>query len=178
MAEKSRSALKTYNNNNIDTNGSNAITGSIHNTMNDDLIDSCYNKVTDIALVGVKEFSATRSYVSGEGVNYNGVYYIANTNNGPGAFNSTQWDETQLKKDEFNFNTTNILTYWTNVSGSIYRRTHNLNTWTPKFVMRDPSGEILDFKDVELKSIDVNTIQCNFGFGLTVGNDYYVKIEK
>lgn len=49
MAIKTKSELKDFNNANIDTNGVNAITGELHNTMNEDIIDS-YVNVADDAL--------------------------------------------------------------------------------------------------------------------------------
>jgi len=50
MSAKSTTALKVENNSTINTNGLNAITGHLHNVMNDDMIDSMVNKVTDINL--------------------------------------------------------------------------------------------------------------------------------
>jgi len=47
MTVKSKTALKAFNDTNIDTNGINAITGSIHNTINEDIIDSFINTVDD-----------------------------------------------------------------------------------------------------------------------------------
>lgn len=47
MAVRSKSQLKAFNDSNIDANGVNAITGPIHNTMNEDIIDSMINVVDD-----------------------------------------------------------------------------------------------------------------------------------
>ena len=47
MAQKTTAELKTFADSNINTNGTNAITGALHNTMLNDLIDSMVNKSTD-----------------------------------------------------------------------------------------------------------------------------------
>lgn len=47
MAVRSKSQLKAFNDANINTNGVNAITGAIHNTMDEDIIDSMVNVVDD-----------------------------------------------------------------------------------------------------------------------------------
>ena len=47
MTVKSKSALKSFNDANINTNGVNAITGALHNTMDEDIIDSMVNVVDD-----------------------------------------------------------------------------------------------------------------------------------
>ena len=47
MAVKTKAQLKAFNDANIDANGVNAITGPIHNTMNEDIIDSFVNIASD-----------------------------------------------------------------------------------------------------------------------------------
>ena len=47
MAVKTKAQLKLFNDANIDTNGANAITGALHNTMNEDIIDSFVNTTDD-----------------------------------------------------------------------------------------------------------------------------------
>ena len=47
MSQKTTAELKAFADANIDTNGVNAITGSLHNTMLTNLIDSMVNKSTD-----------------------------------------------------------------------------------------------------------------------------------
>ena len=47
MAVRTKAQLKAFNDANINTNGVNAITGGLHNTMLTDLIDSMLNSVTD-----------------------------------------------------------------------------------------------------------------------------------
>lgn len=47
MAVKNKADLKSFADANINTNGVNAITGGLHNTMLTDLIDSMLNSVTD-----------------------------------------------------------------------------------------------------------------------------------
>ena len=47
MALKTKAQLKSFNDANINTNGVNAITGALHNTMNEDIIDSFVNISSD-----------------------------------------------------------------------------------------------------------------------------------
>lgn len=47
MAQKTKAQLKSFADANINTNGINAITGALHNTMLTDLIDSYFNKSDD-----------------------------------------------------------------------------------------------------------------------------------
>ena len=47
MAVRTKAQLKAFNDANIDTNGVNAITGELHNTMNEDIIDSFVNTSDD-----------------------------------------------------------------------------------------------------------------------------------
>lgn len=47
MSVKTKAQLKSFNDTNINTNGVNAITGALHNTMNEDIIDSYVNKSDD-----------------------------------------------------------------------------------------------------------------------------------
>lgn len=47
MAQKTTTQLKAFNDANINTNGINAITGALHNEMDNDIIDSMVNKNTD-----------------------------------------------------------------------------------------------------------------------------------
>ena len=47
MAIKTKAQLKAFNDSNINTNGANAITGALHNTMNADIIDRFVNKSDD-----------------------------------------------------------------------------------------------------------------------------------
>ena len=53
---------------------------------------SSYNKITDSALVGLKEFSVLPTYESGQGCINGGKIYISNTITGPGAFAPGDWD--------------------------------------------------------------------------------------
>lgn len=59
MAQKTRADLITFLDANIDTNGINAITGAIENTMLRDIIDSCVNIQSD------GQVDATNLYRSG-----------------------------------------------------------------------------------------------------------------
>ena len=47
MSQKTTAQLKAFNDANINTNGVNAITGALHNEMDEDIIDSMINKSTD-----------------------------------------------------------------------------------------------------------------------------------
>ena len=47
MALRTTVQLKAFNDANINTNGVNAITGALHNEMDNDIIDSMVNKSTD-----------------------------------------------------------------------------------------------------------------------------------
>lgn len=47
MTQRTTVQLKTFNDANINTNGINAITGALHNEMDNDIIDSMVNKSTD-----------------------------------------------------------------------------------------------------------------------------------
>ena len=51
MALRTTAQLKTFNDANINTNGVNAITGALHNEMDEDIIDSMVNKSTDALLI-------------------------------------------------------------------------------------------------------------------------------
>lgn len=53
---------------------------------------SNYNKITDNALVGLKNYSTAATYEAAQGIVYNGSIYISNTIPTPGAFNASQWD--------------------------------------------------------------------------------------
>jgi len=57
--ERTRSELKAFADANINTNGTNAIAGAIHNTMLTDIIDSCVNIQSD------GQVDATNLYRSG-----------------------------------------------------------------------------------------------------------------
>lgn len=178
MGQKSRADLKTENNANITTNNNNEITGAKHNTLNENSYDSHYNKIDDNTEVSLYDYVSSRSYVIGQGVYYSSILYRCTTNT-TGTFNPAHWTvATTTSKDEFSFTDSNIGTKMTNISGFIYQRTHNLNTNTPKIVMKRPSGLFFDvYKDLAAEVIDVNTIQFDFGFAIDVGTTY-VLIEK
>lgn len=66
MAVKSRSDLTTFINNNIAANGANAITGTLLNTILQDLIDSCLNLNDDSTSLADDIYrTATVAVVSG-----------------------------------------------------------------------------------------------------------------
>lgn len=58
MTQKTTAQLTTDNDANINTNGVNAITGALHNTMNKDMIDSMLNKSTDTLLIVANVYRA------------------------------------------------------------------------------------------------------------------------
>jgi len=60
--------------------------------MSENLAVSNYNKITDAALVGLKDFSTLVAYESGQGVTVSGDIYISNKVTGPGAFTPADWD--------------------------------------------------------------------------------------
>jgi len=90
MAQKTNTELKAYNDANIDTNGANAITGFIHNTMNKDIVDSFANKVTNSTLLGLFPYETNRDYVLNQAVIYNNEIRICTTAT-TGTFNQSHW---------------------------------------------------------------------------------------
>lgn len=64
MAVKTTSALKIFADSNINTNGVNAITGALHNTMLNDLIDSLVNKSTDVLSIVTNVYRAATESIS------------------------------------------------------------------------------------------------------------------
>lgn len=89
---KSRPQIASEINSNIYTNNQQAITAVVMNQILNDINDSTFNQLTDGSTFGLLQFSSGSSYVSGQGVLYNGFLYQANTNISPGAFNSAQWN--------------------------------------------------------------------------------------
>tara|TARA_R110000796_G_scaffold73842_5_gene165887 strand:- start:3360 stop:4343 length:984 start_codon:yes stop_codon:yes gene_type:complete len=57
----------------------------------ENVIISSYNKVTDDALVGLKNYDVSTTYQAGQGVIYSGEVYESNVVPTPGAFNPAQW---------------------------------------------------------------------------------------
>jgi hypothetical protein len=56
-----------------------------------DLADSSVNSSTDTASTGLSAYDTSRVYYSGNIVQYDYKWYVANTTTTPGAFNSAQW---------------------------------------------------------------------------------------
>jgi hypothetical protein len=178
MSTKTKSQLKAYNNANIKTNNAKQISGAIHNTMNDDMIDSCVNKTDDNSLLGLFVYDTARSYVVGQGVLYSNNLYIC-TNNTTGTWDAADWSliYSIANRDEFSFTQATIGSVLTFVSGYKYRRAHALNTYTPKFRITRPNGKVFSEADLDFTIIDANTIQIDFGFEIDTGTTY-VLIEK
>lgn len=64
MATRTKSQLKAFNDANIDANGVNAITGPIHNTMNEDIIDSYVNTSDDALSIVTNVYRATSEAIT------------------------------------------------------------------------------------------------------------------
>jgi hypothetical protein len=60
--------------------------------MSENIAQSSYNKITDSALVGLKEYSTIPTYESGQGCVNSGKVYLSNKITGPGAFAPADWD--------------------------------------------------------------------------------------
>jgi len=60
--------------------------------MSENLAVSNYNKLTDAALVGLKEFNVLPTYEVGQGTISGGQVYISNKITGPGTFVAADWD--------------------------------------------------------------------------------------
>lgn len=64
MAQKTKAQLKTFADANINTNGVNAITGALHNTMLTDLIDSYFNKSDDAFSIVTNVYRAASAAIT------------------------------------------------------------------------------------------------------------------
>lgn len=97
MAIKTITTLKTDVNSNITTNGARDITAAIHNALLQDILDSCVNRISDVSILGLYDFSSSQTYLEGQAVIYDdgsgNKIYRANTDNGPAAFNASEWDD-------------------------------------------------------------------------------------
>jgi len=178
MSVRTRSQLKGYNNTYIIHNEEGAIDGAMHNTMNDDLIDSLVCKSDDNSLLGLFTYDSTRAYIVGQGVLYSGNLYRCITNT-TGTWDSSKWAivETSVLKDEFSFTDATIGSELTLISGYIYQRAHGLGTMTPKFRLTRPNGKVFSEFDLDFTIIDEDTIQIDFGFEIDTGTSYCL-IEK
>jgi hypothetical protein len=96
MAVKNITTLKTDTNSTITTNGARAITGALHNALLQDILDSCVNRISDVSILGLFDFSSSQTYKEGQAVIYNDgggdQIYRANKDNGPAAFNALDFD--------------------------------------------------------------------------------------
>lgn len=177
MSKLSRAALKSENNANITTNGNREISGSKHNSINEDMIDSFPTFEDNNSFLGLFPYDSTRNYTVGQGVLYSGVLYRCTTNT-TGAWNASHWTAvTTAAKDEISFTPASIGTVMTLISGYKYQRTHGLDTQTPKIIVRRPDGSFFDLKDLGIKVIDSDTVQFDFGWGIDSGTTY-IMIEK
>lgn len=64
MAIRTTAQLKAFNDANINTNGVNAITGALHNTMDEDIIDSMVNKSTDALSIVTNVYRAKSAAIT------------------------------------------------------------------------------------------------------------------
>ena len=64
MAQKTKAQLKSFADANINTNGVNAITGALHNTMLTDLIDSYFNKSDDAFSIVTNVYRAASAAIT------------------------------------------------------------------------------------------------------------------
>lgn len=64
MSLKTTAQLKAFNDANINTNGVNAITGALHNEMDEDIIDSMVNKSTDALLIVTNVYRSDLATIS------------------------------------------------------------------------------------------------------------------
>ena len=64
MSLKTKAQLKAFNDANINTNGVNAITGALHNEMDEDIIDSMVNKSTDALLIVTNVYRSDLATIS------------------------------------------------------------------------------------------------------------------
>ena len=60
--------------------------------MSENIAFSSFNKITDTALVGLKEYSIIPTYEAGQGCINGGSIYISNKVTGPGVFAPADWD--------------------------------------------------------------------------------------
>ena len=60
--------------------------------MSENIAFSSFNKITDTALVGLKEYSTIPTYEAGQGCINGGSIYISNKVTGPGVFAPADWD--------------------------------------------------------------------------------------
>jgi hypothetical protein len=60
--------------------------------MDENIAVSSYNKITDSALVGLKQHNVLPTYESGQGCINGGQVYISNKITGPGVFAAADWD--------------------------------------------------------------------------------------
>ena len=91
MAILDKVALVAKLNNDINTNGTRAITGAIHNAFLNDFVDSTVNKNSE-AFWFLREYDTGVSYPVGFTVTFGGSLYKSNTPTS-GAFNASHWDE-------------------------------------------------------------------------------------
>lgn len=92
MAQKTRADLLTDITTNFADNSTGDISAEDMRNMLTNLSDSMVNSTTDTGLVGLSEYSTTRVYYSGQIVQYDYKWYVANTTTVAGAFDSADWD--------------------------------------------------------------------------------------
>ncbi len=92
MSQKSRTDIQNEINSNFADNTEGAITAELLRESLSNISDSMVNQLTDTASTGLSEYDTSRTYYSGNIVQYDYKWYVANTTTTPGAFDSGDWD--------------------------------------------------------------------------------------
>ena len=137
MAEKTDTQLQTYANSNINTNGANAITGAIHNTMLTDIIDSKINvgniknhealSATTAGSFSIPQYHLGR-YIIIEYVSGTPIVKLGTSLGGEDIFPEQTIDEDVIDNNVFKGSLSLAWTLYYTVSGgtvNIYVRTEN-----------------------------------------------------
>lgn len=150
MSVKNRNVLKMLLASTIYTNGNKEINAADHQAMLEDFLDSHYNRTTDIALIGLKEYDSSVTYAQWQCCVKDGIVYQAAVNNVTGTWDVGKWTAltnnaspppgVTIYDNATTYNTDELVSY----QGSIYRaRTTtqgNLPTVTAKW-------ELLQYSD-------------------------------
>lgn len=156
MSEIAKEAIRSKINLFIKTNGNEKITAPQVNEILQDVLDSYPNKITDAAMLGLGQYSTTRSYLAGLGCFFNGRLYKAKVNTTPGGFDITQWDDvfaTAISEVTINFTDT-----WTTQTLPNVRKLNfnvDASDATIKTILLNPTpmeGDEVNLKDVKRDS--------------------------
>jgi hypothetical protein len=132
MSQLDKAAIIAQLDSVINTNGVEAITGVILNSMLRDIIDSSPNTITESSLLGLNDWSAVVTYSVGDTVMNGGTLYQANTTPTFGVFTASQWDvvsgdlqETLDISSEATI--TKVMSMIVNPSGAFPANTYSIN---------------------------------------------------